>query len=224
VIRPGEHVAFVGENGSGKTTVIKLLCRLYDPTEGTITLDDIDLREIETSALRREMSIIFQDYALYHLTARQNIWLGDVDVPPDSRAIVAAAARSGADDVIAGLPKGYESPLGKWLDNGEELSVGEWQKIALARAFLRTAQIIVLDEPTSALDPRAEYDVFSRFGQLVEGRTSIIISHRFSTVRMADRIYVFDNGRIVEEGAHEDLMRRGGKYAHLFEAQAQYYR
>jgi ATP-binding cassette subfamily B protein len=223
-IRPGEHVAFVGENGSGKTSAIKLLSRLYDPTAGAITLDGVDLREFQTTALRREMSVVFQDYALYHLTARENIWLGDIDVAPDSASIAAAAHRSGADEVIARLRRGYETPLGKWLEDGDELSVGEWQKIALARAFLRTAQIIVLDEPTSALDPRAEYELFRRFRQLAQGRTSIIISHRFSTVRLADRIYVFDEGRVIEEGTHDDLMREAGKYASLFDTQAQYYR
>jgi ATP-binding cassette subfamily B protein len=224
VIRPGEHVAFVGENGSGKTTLVKLLCRLYDPTAGAIRLDGIDLREFATTALRREMGVVFQDYVLYHLTVRENIWFGDIGVVPHSDAIVAAARRSGADDVIAGLKHGYDSMLGKWLEDGEELSIGEGQKVALARAFLRSGQIVVLDEPTSALDPRAEYEVFRRFRQLVEGRTSIIISHRFSTVRMADRIYVFEQGRVVEEGGHDELVRRGGKYADLFESQAQFYR
>jgi ATP-binding cassette subfamily B protein len=223
-IRPGEHVAFVGENGSGKTSAVKLLSRLYDPTEGAITLDGIDLRDLDPDALRRDMSVVLQDYALYHLTARENIWLGDIDVSPDAKTIAAAARRSGADEVIARLRRGYDSPLGKWLEDGEELSVGEWQKIALARAFLRRAQIIVLDEPTSALDPRAEYELFRRFRRLVHARTSIIISHRFSTVRLADRIFVFDEGRIVEAGSHDDLVRASGKYAHLFETQAQYYR
>jgi len=223
-IRPGEVVALVGENGSGKTTLIKLLCRLYDPTSGIITLDGIDLRRLETTALRRGISIIFQDYAQYHLTARENIWLGNVVLPPDQERIVAAARHAGADEVITGLPQGYETILGKWFENGEELSVGEWQKVALARAFLRDAQIIVLDEPTSALDARAEYEVFKKFRQLAEGRTVVLISHRFSTVRMADRIFVLEDGRIIESGAHDELVRRGGTYARLFETQAQYYR
>jgi ATP-binding cassette subfamily B protein len=223
-IRPGEHVALVGENGAGKTTLIKLLCRLYDPTEGTITFDGFDLRQFATAALRREISVIFQDYARYHLTARENIWFGDVDLPPDDERIVAAARHSGADGVITGLPQGYETTLGKWFEDGEELSIGEWQKVALARAFLRAAQIIVLDEPTSALDAQAEYEVFKKFRQLAEGRTAILISHRFSTVRLADHIYVLDNGRISESGTHDELVRRGGMYARLFETQAQYYR
>jgi ATP-binding cassette subfamily B protein len=223
-IRPGEVVALVGENGSGKTTLIKLLCRLYDPTSGVITLDGMDLRQLETTALRREISVIFQDYAQYHLTARENIWFGNTELPPDEERIVAAARHAGADEVITGLPQGYETILGKWFEDGEELSVGEWQKVALARAFLRDAQIIVLDEPTSALDARAEYEVFKKFRQLTAGRTAILISHRFSTVRMADRIYVLEDGRIIESGSHDELVRLGGTYAHLFETQAQYYR
>jgi len=223
-IRPGEHIALVGENGAGKTTLIKLLCRLYDPTEGIITLDGLDLRQFATAALRREISVIFQDYARYHLTARENIWFGDVDLPPDDERIIAAARDSGADGVITGLPQGYETTLGKWFEDGEELSIGEWQKVALARAFLRAAQIIVLDEPTSALDAQAEYEVFKKFRQLAEGRTAILISHRFSTVRLADYIYVLEDGRISESGTHDELVRCGGMYAHLFETQAQYYR
>jgi ATP-binding cassette subfamily B protein len=223
-IRPGEHVALVGENGSGKTTLVKLLCRLYDPIDGIITLDDIDLRQFKTAALRHEISVIFQDYACYHLTARENIWLGDIGCPPDDVRILAAARHSGAEDVITGLPQGYETTLGKWFEDGEELSIGEWQKVALARAFLRAAQILVLDEPTSALDAQAEYDVFKKFRQLAKGRTAILISHRFSTVKMADCIYVLDGGRIIESGTHDELVRRGGRYAHLFETQAQYYR
>jgi ATP-binding cassette subfamily B protein len=223
-IRPGEVVALVGENGSGKTTLIKLLCRLYDPTSGIITFDGVDLRQLETTALRREISVIFQDYAQYHLTARENIWFGNVALPPDEEQIVAAARHAGADEVITGLPQGYETILGKWFEDGEELSVGEWQKVALARAFLREAQIIVLDEPTSALDARAEYEVFNKFRQLAAGHTVILISHRFSTVRMADRIYVLEDGRIIESGTHDELVRLGGTYAHLFETQAQYYR
>jgi ATP-binding cassette subfamily B protein len=223
-IRPGEHIALVGETGAGKTTLIKLLCRLYDPTEGIITFDGLDLRQFETAALRREISVIFQDYARYHLTARENIWFGDVDLPPDDERIIAAARDSGADGLITGLPQGYETTLGKWFEDGEELSIGEWQKVALARAFLRDVQIIVLDEPTSALDAQAEYEVFNKFRQLAEGRTAILISHRFSTVRLADHIYVLENGRISESGTHDELVRRGGRYARLFETQAQYYR
>lgn len=222
-IQPGEVIALVGENGSGKTTLIKLLCRLYDPTAGTITIDGTDLRQFETATLRREITVIFQDYAQYHLTARENIWFGNTGLPPDHERIIAAARNSGADDVISALPHGYETVLGKAFEDGEELSIGEWQKVALSRAFLRDAQIIVLDEPTSSLDAKAEYAVFQNFRKLASGRTAILISHRFSTVRMADRIYVLKEGKIIEGGTHEELLHRGGTYAHLFETQAQYY-
>jgi ATP-binding cassette subfamily B protein len=223
-IEPGEVVALVGENGSGKTTLIKLLCRLYDPMGGSITLDGVDLRQFETKALRHEISVIFQDYAHYHMTARENIWFGNIDLLPEHKSIESAARHAGADDLITSLPKGYETVLGKWFEDGEELSIGEWQKVALARAFLRDAQIIVLDEPTSAMDAKSEYEVFKRFRQLLEGRAAILISHRFSTVRMADRIFVFEDGRIVESGSHEQLIQLSGNYAHLFEKQAQHYR
>jgi ATP-binding cassette subfamily B protein len=224
VIQPGEVVALVGENGSGKTTLIKLLCRLYDPTGGAITLDGMDLRQFQTTSLRREISVIFQDYAHYDMTARENIWLGNTILPPDHERVITAARRSGADDVIRALPHGYETVLGKRFEDGEELSIGEWQKVALARAFLRDAQIVILDEPTSSMDAKAEYEVFQNYRQLAAGHTSILISHRFSTVRMADRIYVLREGRIIEGGTHEELIRVGGTYAHLFETQAQYYR
>jgi ATP-binding cassette subfamily B protein len=223
-IRPGEVIALVGENGSGKTTLIKLLCRLYDPTGGTITMDGVDLRQFETKALRREIAIIFQDYAHYHLTARENIWFGNIALAPDHERVVAAARRSGADDVIRSLPHGYDTILGKRFENGEELSIGEWQKVALARAFMRDAQLIVLDEPTSSMDAKAEYEVFQSFRHLVSGRTAILISHRFSTVRMADRIYVLKQGNIIEGGSHEELIKLRGVYADLFEKQARSYR
>ena len=223
-IAPGEVVALVGDNGSGKTTFVKLLCRLYDPTEGNITLDGVDFRQYSTASLRREISVIFQDHMRYHLTARENIWLGNIERPAAQEQIVAAARDSGADDLIARLPKGYDTILGKWFEDGEELSIGEWQKITLARAFLRDAQIIALDEPASSLDVKTEYEVFRRFRQLFAGRAAILISHRFSTVQMADRIFVFEEGRIVERGSHDQLIQLGGKYADLFEKQAQYYR
>jgi ATP-binding cassette subfamily B protein len=223
-IRPGEVVALVGANGSGKTTLVKLLCRLYDPTCGTISIDGIDLRQFRTTDLRREISVVFQDYVHYDLTARENVWLGNLDLPVDHDRIVAAARLSGADEVIARLKNGYETVLGKWLENGEELSIGEWQKVALARAFLRDAQIMVLDEPTSSLDPRAEAEVFEQFRRLIGGRSAILISHRLSTVRMADRIYVLEEGRIVESGTHDELVDRGATYAHLFESQARHYK
>jgi ATP-binding cassette subfamily B protein len=223
-IRPGEVIALVGENGSGKTTLIKLLCRLYDPTVGTIAIDGIDLRQFNTTALRREISVTFQDYVSYHLTARENIWLGNVELPADDERIVAAAKLSGADEVIARFRHGYETCLGNWIEKGEELSVGEWQKVALARAFARDAQVMILDEPTSSLDARAEHEVFQRFRQIMQGKTTILISHRLSSVRMADRIYVLDQGRIVESGTHDELTERCGTYARLFEMQAQYYK
>jgi ATP-binding cassette subfamily B protein len=223
-IRPGEHIALVGANGSGKTTLIKLLCRLYDPTEGRITLDGVDLRGFETGPLRRQISVVFQDYARYHLTARENIWFGDTTQRAENGRVVAAAQLSGADEVIARLPRGYDTVLGKQFQDGAELSIGEWQKVALARAFMREAQIIVLDEPTSSLDARAEYEVFERFRQLARGRTAVLISHRFSTVRMADHIYVLDGGRVIESGGHDELVRLGGTYARLFQLQASSYR
>ena len=223
-IRPGEKIAIVGDNGSGKTTLVKLLCRLYDPMAGVIRFDGIDIREFETVKLRRAISVVFQDYVHYDLSARENIWLGNIDLPPNDERVLVAARNSGADAVIAGLPYGYETTLGKRFADGEELSIGEWQKVALARAFMRDAQIIVLDEPTSALDAGAEYEVFKKFYELTKGRMAIFISHRLSTVKMADRIYVLEGGRIVERGTHEELLRRRGKYESLFELQASSYR
>lgn len=224
MVRPGETVALVGGNGSGKTTLIKLLCRLYDPTSGSITIDGVDIREFASRALRREIGVVFQDYAQYQLTARENIWLGDAEEAPDHDRIVNAARRSGADQVIRDLPRGYDTVLGKWLEQGEELSIGEWQKVALARAFLRDAQILVLDEPTSSLDALSEYQLFDHFKRLSEGRATILISHRLSTVKMADRIYVLDDGRIVESGTHDQLIRVGGRYESMYETQARQYR
>jgi ATP-binding cassette subfamily B protein len=223
-IRPGEVIALVGENGSGKTTLVKLLSRLYDPTGGRITVDNIDLRQFNTSAWRREISVILQDYVRYHMTARENIWLGNPDLAPDHEQIIAAARLSGAHDLIVSLKNGYDSVLSKWLVDGEELSIGEWQKLALARAFVRDAQLIILDEPTSALDPRAEAEVFEGLRGLVADRMAILISHRLSTVKMADRIYVMKHGRIVESGTHDELIRWGCLYASLFEIQARSYR
>ncbi len=223
-ISPGEVVAFVGENGAGKTTLIKLLCRLYDPRNGAITIDGIDLQAFSTISLRKEISVIFQDYAHYHMTARENIWYGNTTLPYMDNGIETAARYAGADTVISSLPRGYDTMLGKWFEDGEELSIGEWQKVALARAFLRDAQVIVLDEPTSAMDAKSEYEVFKGFRELLKGRTAVLISHRFSTVRMADRIFVFDNGKIKESGSHDELIRLGGDYARLFEKQAQHYR
>jgi ATP-binding cassette subfamily B protein len=223
-IRPGEHVALVGANGSGKTTLVKLLCRLYDPTGGRITIDGVDLRDFDQAALRREMAVVFQDWGAYHVSARDNIWFGNPTADCDPERIRKAARDAGADDVIARLSRGYDTILGKWFENGEELSMGEWQKVALARAFVRDAQIVVLDEPTSFLDVEAEHEVFTRFRRLAAGRSTVLISHRLSTVRMADCIYLLEDGRIAESGSHDDLIRRGGSYARLFETQAQSYR
>ena len=223
-IKPGETIALVGENGSGKTTLIKLLCRLYDPTSGNITIDGIDLKQFKIADLRRQVSVIFQDYAKYHFSAEENIRLGNIDVEPKAAHILSAAKRSGAHEVITKLPQGYDTVLGKLFDRGEELSIGQWQKVALARAFLRDSQVIVLDEPTSAMDPKAEYEIFKKFRELIKDQSAVLITHRLSTVKMADRIYVMDNGSIVESGTHEELMQLQQSYAHLFETQAQNYR
>lgn len=223
-IKAGQVVALVGENGSGKTTLIKLLCRLYDPTSGRITLDGTDLRNFRIADLRKQISVIFQDYARYNLTARENILFGCVNRCADMEDIVRASELSGADKVIRCLEHGYDTVLGKWFDEGAELSIGEWQKIALARAFMRDAQIIILDEPTSALDARAEDEVFQKFKQLAEGKTAIIISHRLSTVKIADVIYFIKDGRIAECGSHDELVKKSGQYAQLFEVQARHYR
>lgn len=222
-IPPGQVVAIVGENGSGKTTLIKLLCRLYDPTAGSIAVDGTDLRRIDPARWRKEIAVVFQDYVHYYMSARENIWVGDITLEPGDGRVVEAARRSGADRVIRRLPGGYESVLGRWFAEGSELSVGEWQKVALSRAFLRDAGIIVLDEPTSALDALAEAELFEQFRSLIRGKTVVLISHRFSTVKMADYIYVMERGRVVEQGMHANLMRLDGKYARMYRAQAENY-
>ncbi|ESA34079.1 xenobiotic-transporting atpase [Leptolyngbya sp. Heron Island J] len=222
-IKPGETIALVGENGSGKTTLIKLLCRLYDPTGGRITFNGIDLRDLDVDHLRQQISVVFQDYAKYHLSAQDNIWLGDVQLSPQDGQVIAAAKKAGAHEVISQLPDGYDTMLGKLFHGGEELSIGQWQKVALARAFLRQSQVIVLDEPTSAMDPKAEYELFTKFRELIQDQSAILITHRLSTVKMADRIYVMDKGRLIENGTHQELMACQGTYAHLFETQAKNY-
>ena len=206
-IRPGEVAALVGQNGSGKTTLVKLLCRLYDPQSGSVTLDGVDLREMGVTELRQAMSVVFQDYSQYYLTARENIWVGDATLDLQDEAIVEAARLAGADEVISSLGHGYDTMLGKLFDEGEELSVGEWQKVAVARSFVRDADIMVFDEPTSALDPLSEWNVFERIRERAKGRSVVLISHRFSTVRNADRIHILEHGHIVESGSHEELMR-----------------
>jgi ATP-binding cassette subfamily B protein len=223
-IAAGESVALVGSNGAGKTTIVKLLARLYDPDEGEILVNGRDIKEYDLTALRQEIGVIFQDYVTYYLTAARNIGVGRVEAIDARPEIETAAGKSGADAVIAKLPDGYASQLGKWFDQGQQLSGGEWQKIALARAFMRDAQVLILDEPTSSLDPQAEYEVFARFRQLTAGKSAIFISHRFSTVRLANRILVLEHGGILEEGSHAALLALGGRYAELFNLQAEAYR
>src|SRR5712691_5717013 len=220
----GERLALVGENAAGKTTVVKLLARLYDPTEGRVLLDGHDLREYDPQEVRREIGIILQDFVRYQLTAADNIAVGRIEAREDKGRIGQAAARSLADTVIAALPKGYEQVVGRRFANGVELSGGEWQKIALARAYMRDAQVLILDEPTAALDARAEHEVFLRFAELTQGRMAVLISHRFSTVRMADRILVLKGGELADDGSHDELVARGGLYAELFSLQAAGYR
>ena len=223
-LAPGERVALVGENGQGKTTIAKLLTRLYDPTAGHILLDGIHLCEYDLEDLWKEVGVIFQDFMRYDMTAEENIAMGRVDVRNDRFQIRAAAMKSYAEKLIQRLPNGYEQLLGCRFEGGTELSGGEWQKIALARAHLREAQLLVLDEPTAALDARSEHEVFDRFTELARGKMTLLISHRFATVRMADRILVLQGGKITEEGSHEELVRNGGHYAEMFELQAAGYR
>jgi len=224
-IPAGQTVALVGANGAGKTTLVKLLSRLYDPTEGQVLLDGTDLREFDLDDLRRQIAVVFQDYARYQLPARDNIGFGQVDHLADLERIMAAAAQGGAEPVIERLPHGYDTTLGRMFSGGVDLSGGEWQKIALARGFMRAApQLLVLDEPTAALDAQAEYEIYERFRDLTQGKTTLLISHRFSTVKMADLIVVLEHGRVIEQGSHADLTVAGGTYARLYEMQAQRYR
>ena len=223
-LNPGERIALIGENGEGKTTIVKLLTRLYDPTEGAIYLDGVDLREYDLDDYNSQIAVIFQDFMRYDMTARENIAIGQVTESHNLQEVVAAAQKSRADDVVRKLEAGYEQMLGRRFDGGVDLSGGEWQKIALARAYLRDAQILILDEPTASLDAKSEQEVFRQFAELTQNKLSLLISHRFSTVRMADRIVVLENGRIAEEGHHDQLMARDGRYAQMFDLQASSYR
>ncbi len=220
----GEKVALVGENGAGKTTLVKLLTRLYDPTEGRILLDGIDLKEYNLVELRQQIGIIFQDFYHYQMTSSVNIAVGNIAEKENLELIKDAAQKSLAHTVIESFPKKYDQVLGKYFANGVELSGGEWQKVALARAYMRDAQLIILDEPTAALDAKSEYRVFQQFSELTKGKSAVLISHRFSTVRMVDRILVLDKGELIETGSHEELLELGGRYAELFELQALGYR
>jgi ATP-binding cassette subfamily B protein len=223
-LAPGERLALVGENGAGKTTLAKLLVRLYDPTEGRILLDGVDLREYDIESVRRNVGVIFQDFVRYDLVLRENIAVGNIEEREDESRLRGAAERSLADTVARRLRGKYDQMLGRRFDGGVELSGGEWQKVALARAYMRDAQLLILDEPTAALDARAEYEVFLRFSELTAGKMAVLISHRFSTVRMADRILVLRGGELAEHGTHEELVARGGLYAELFQLQAAGYR
>jgi ATP-binding cassette subfamily B protein len=223
-LRRGERLALVGENGQGKTTIVKLLTRLYDPTAGEILLDGVDLREYDLEDLWKEIGVIFQDFMRYDMTAAENIAIGKIEELDNTFRVRAAAQKSLAEGVIRKLPKSYDQILGRRFEGGVDLSGGEWQKMALARAYLRDAQLLILDEPTAALDAKSEHEVFQRFAELTQGKMALLISHRFSTVKMADRILVLEAGQIVEEGGHEELLQRRGRYAEMFELQAASYR
>src|SRR5437763_1596841 len=223
-IYAGEAIALVGRNGAGKTTMVKLLTRLYDPDEGEILIGGRSIKDYDLKELREQVGVIFQDYVTYHMNARENTGVGRIAEIENQALVSSAAQRSGANTVIDKLPEGYVTMLGKWFEKGTQLSGGEWQKVALARAFMRDARILILDEPTSSLDAQAEYDVFAKFRVLTKGKTAIFISHRFSTVRLADRILVLENGQIIENGSHQELIALGGRYADLFNLQAEAYR
>jgi ATP-binding cassette subfamily B protein len=219
-LHPREKLALVGENGAGKTTLVKLLARLYEPTEGRILLDGIDLREYAIEDLRLNLGVIFQDYLRYQMTLSHNIAVGNIKEIENKALIKKAAQESLADALANKLPNEYDQWLGRRFNEGVELSGGEWQKVALARAYMKEAQVLILDEPTAALDARAEYEVFQRFAQLTEGKSAVLISHRFSTARLANRIMVLDKGQMIELGTHDELLAKNGRYAELFNLQA----
>ena len=220
----GERIALVGENGAGKTTLVKLMARLYDPTEGRVLLDGVDLRDYSVEDLRHEIGVIFQDYMRYDMLAAENIGVGRIEQLENERRIIGSAEKSLAANVVEALPKKYRHMLGRRFEGGSDLSTGQWQKVALARAYMRDAQILILDEPTASLDARAEFEVYQRFAELTAGKMAVLISHRFSTVRMADRILVMVDGKIAEQGSHHELVAHHGIYAELFEMQAAGYR
>jgi ATP-binding cassette subfamily B protein len=222
-LRRGEVVALVGENGSGKTTLAKLICGLYTPDEGAVLWDGVDVSGVDQSQLREQITVIFQDFVRYWLTARENIGVGRVESIGDREAIAAAARHAGADKFIQQWPEGYDALMGPIFEGGRDLSVGQWQRMALARAFFRDAPLVILDEPTASLDARAEADLFEKIRSLFKGRSVLLISHRFSSVRSADRIYVMNEGEVIEHGSHEDLMKAGGLYSELFSLQAAAY-
>jgi ATP-binding cassette subfamily B protein len=223
-LRPGERIALVGENGAGKTTLVKLLARLYDPTQGRILLDGVDLRDYQTDSLRHEIGVLFQDYVRYDMTASENIGFGRIEQLENQTRIEESAVKSLAAPVIEKLTNRYQQMLGWRFDGGAELSTGQWQKIALARAYMRDAQVLILDEPTASLDAKAEFEVYQRFLDLTGGKMAVLISHRFSTVRLADRILFLEQGKLLEEGTHQELVSLQGKYSELFELQAKGYR
>ena len=223
-INPGEVVALVGENGSGKSTIVKLFSRLYDPQKGEILLDGQNIKKFKINDYRKKISVVFQDHIKYQLSAKENIYLGDIDQKNDITRIKEAARQSDADKKISSFASGYDTILGRWFKNGEELSIGQWQMIAISRAFFRGAQLVILDEPSSALDPQTEMNIFSKLKELIKGRSALIISHRYSTVKMADKILVLDKGQIIEQGSHKELIGKNGKYAKLYNAQAKGYK
>lgn len=222
-IKPGEIIALVGDNGSGKSTIVKLLARLYDPQKGDIFLDGENIKNFKIEDFRKKISVVFQDHIKYQLSARENIYLGNIEQKENLPGIVDAARQADLDRKISGFSSGYDTMLGRWFKNGEELSIGQWQMMAISRAFFRNAELVILDEPSSALDPETEMRIFSKIKNLIQGRSALIISHRYSTVKMADKILVLDKGSIVEQGSHLELMKKNGKYARLFSAQAKAY-